>query len=123
MIADLLGEFHGGVVAGAPLAVVHGGDLQDDRQISAGTDGHLQRRNRQTQNFFVILLFPAISVGMLMSSVIFLGGILATGVVVGIVESCVARYRFVKVPQMLVGALGLSLLALFFLIFFDGGIR
>ena len=74
-------------------------------------------------SFFVILLFPAISVGMLMSSVIFLGGILATGVVVGIVESSVARYRFVKVPQMLVGALGLSLLALFFLIFFDGGIR
>ena len=74
-------------------------------------------------SFFVILLFPAISVGMLMSSVIFLGGILATGVIVGIVESCVARYRFVKVPQMLVGALGLSLLALFFLIFFDGGIR
>ena len=74
-------------------------------------------------SFFVILLFPAISVGMLLSSVIFLGGIVATAVVVGIIESCIARYRFIKVPQMLVGALGLSLIALFFLIFFDGGVK
>ena len=74
-------------------------------------------------SFFVILLFPAISVGLLLSSVIFLAGIVATVIVIGIIESSIARYRFIKVPQMLIGAFGLSLLALFFLIFFDGGIK
>ena len=36
---DLIGEFLGGVVAHAALAVVHGGHLQDDGQISARGDG------------------------------------------------------------------------------------
>ena len=74
-------------------------------------------------SFFVILLFPAVSIGLLASSALFLGGILAATVAVGVIESCMARYRFIKVPQMLIGALGLSLIALFFLIFFDGGIK
>ena len=74
-------------------------------------------------SFFVILLFPAISVGLLLSSVIFLAGIVATVIVIGIIESSIARYRFIKVPQMLIGSLGISLLALFFLIFFGGGVK
>ena len=74
-------------------------------------------------SFFVILLFPAIQVGLLISSLLFIGGIIATVVAVGIIESCMARYRFIKVPQMLIGAFGLSLISLFFLIFFDGGIK
>ena len=74
-------------------------------------------------SFFVILLFPAIQVGLLTSSLLFIGGIIATVVAVGIIESCMARYRFIKVPQMLIGAFGLSLISLFFLIFFDGGIK
>ena len=74
-------------------------------------------------SFFVILLFPAITAGLVLSSVIYLAGIFVTVIVVGIIESSIARYRFIKVPQMLVGAFGLSLIALFFLIFFDGGLK
>ena len=44
-------------------------------------------------SFFVILLFPAIQVGLLTSSLLFIGGIIATVVAVGIIESCMARYR------------------------------
>lgn len=40
-------------------------------------------------------------------------GMIALGVVVGIVESCVARLRLTRVPQLLLGAGVLSLLALF----------
>ena len=39
MLVDLGGEFLGGVVAHAALAVVHGGHLQDHGQISARGDG------------------------------------------------------------------------------------
>lgn len=74
-------------------------------------------------SLLVILLVPALSCGLILSSVIYLAGVLLTAVVIGVIESCMARYRFIKVPQMLVGALGLSLIALFFLIFFGGGVK
>ncbi|MBQ7403311.1 MAG: NADH-quinone oxidoreductase subunit H [Lentisphaeria bacterium] len=74
-------------------------------------------------SFFVMLLIPALSGGLLLSSALFLAGIILTVVLVGIIESCIARYRFLKVPQMLIGALGLSLIAFFFLIFFNGGVK
>ena len=74
-------------------------------------------------SFFVMLLIPVLSGGLLLSSVLFLAGIILTVVLVGIIESCIARYRFLKVPQMLIGALGLSLIAFFFLIFFNGGVK
>lgn len=54
--------------------------------------------------------------------VFFYGEVLLTGVVVGCVESCMARFRFLKVPQMLLAALGLVLLGLFVRIFFEKGI-
>ncbi len=74
-------------------------------------------------SFFVMLVIPVLSGGLLLSSLLFLGGIVLTVIAVGVIESCIARYRFLKVPQMLIGALGLSLIALFFLIFFEGGVR
>ena len=40
MLVDLGGEFLGGVVAHAALAVVHGGHLQDHGQIPARGDGN-----------------------------------------------------------------------------------
>jgi len=42
----------------------------------------------------------------------FLGGILALGVVIGVVESSMARLRLVAVPKLLVGATALAVLAL-----------
>ena len=52
-----------------------------------------------------------------------LGGVLLTAVVVGAVESSMARYRFLKVPRMLVGALAVALLGIFFRLVFEGGIQ
>ena len=51
------------------------------------------------------------------------GGIILTAVITGIVESCMARYRFLKVPPLLIAAVVLPVLAIFFTIFFDGGAR
>ncbi|MBR2426664.1 MAG: NADH-quinone oxidoreductase subunit H [Lentisphaeria bacterium] len=65
---------------------------------------------------FFVLLIPGVG-GTLWA----LPGILLTVVLVGILESCMARYRFLKVPQMLFGALAVALLGLCFLIFFEGG--
>ena len=65
--------------------------------------------------FFVILL-PGVG-----GTIWALPGIFLTVVLVGILESCMARYRFLKVPQMLFGALAVALLGLCFLIFFEGG--
>jgi formate hydrogenlyase subunit 4 len=43
---------------------------------------------------------------------VFLGGMLALGVVIGVVESSMARLRLVAVPKLLVGATALAVLAL-----------
>jgi formate hydrogenlyase subunit 4 len=52
--------------------------------------------------------------------VLFIVGILVITILIGVVESCMARYRFLKVPQMLAGALGIALLGFFFLKYFEG---
>lgn len=68
---------------------------------------------------FVLLAVPET---LLRNSFIFYGEILATGVLAGIVESCMARFRFLKVPQFLLAALGLVLLGLFFGMFLEQGV-
>ncbi len=71
-------------------------------------------------SFLIGLLLPAVSGAA--AAGLFIVGIFAVTVLVGIMESCMARYRFLKVPQMLLGALGVSLLGIVFLIFFEGGL-
>ena len=56
MTADLLGEFLGCVVAHAPLAVVHGGHLQDHRQVTARGDGDGVQGQLDTQKLTEMLL-------------------------------------------------------------------
>ena len=51
------------------------------------------------------------------------GSIILINMIVGIVESCMARYRFLKVPPLLIAAAVLPVLAIFFIIFFDGGVK
>lgn len=65
---------------------------------------------------FFVMLIPGVG-----GTLLALPAILLTTVVVGILESSMARYRFLKVPQMLFGALAVALLGLCFLIFFEGG--
>ena len=72
-------------------------------------------------SFFVMLLMPIGEWSFGAYSSVFGAGILITTMLVGCVESCMARYRFLKVPQMLAGALCIAVLAVFFLIFFEGG--
>ena len=50
MAVDLLGKFHSGIVAHLLLAVVHGGDLQNDGQVTAGLDGDGDGGDLQTQD-------------------------------------------------------------------------
>lgn len=70
--------------------------------------------------FLVMLLMPAGDWTIGEYSSVFAAGMLLVTVLVGCVESCMARYRFLKVPQMLTGALCIALLAVFFLVFFEG---
>ena len=51
------------------------------------------------------------------------GGVLLTTVLVGVVESSMARYRFLKVPPLLIAAAVLPVLAIFITIFFGGGVK
>ena len=52
----------------------------------------------------VSLLVPARSGGGAVDLALFAGGLLGVGVVVGLVESSMARLRLVRVPQLLVTA-------------------
>ena len=74
-------------------------------------------------SFFVMLLMPAGNWNFLEYSSVFGAGVILTTAAIGCAESCMARYRFLKVPQMLTGALCTALLAVFFLVFFEGVVR
>jgi formate hydrogenlyase subunit 4 len=72
-------------------------------------------------SFFVMLILPHSGSHPLISLLIYIAGIFATGVAVGCVESCMARFRFLKVPQLLFGALAASLIGIIYLFFIEGG--
>ena len=55
--------------------------------------------------FLVAMLVPKLSIGPEAKTVVLFCGILATAVLVGIVESVIARMRFLKTPQVLLGTL------------------
>lgn len=59
------------------------------------------------------LVLPVRTGHVALDALVFLAGMLGLGVVVGTAESIMARLRLVRVPQMLVGAGALSVLAIF----------
>lgn len=71
----------------------------------------------------MMLVLPWSICGTWIGMICSLAGVLVTAVVIGAVESSMARYRFLKVPRMLVGALAVALLGIFFRLVFEGGIR
>ena len=71
-------------------------------------------------SFLACLVLPGHMLLGWVGVVLFLLLILVVTVLVGLVESCMARYRFLKVPQMLAGALAIALLGFFFLKYFEG---
>ncbi|MBQ9774471.1 MAG: NADH-quinone oxidoreductase subunit H [Lentisphaeria bacterium] len=73
-------------------------------------------------SLLVMLVFPA-TAGMSFCGVLTtIAGVFVVAVMIGIVESCMARFRFLKVPQMLMGALAASLLAVVCLLVFEKGV-
>jgi formate hydrogenlyase subunit 4 len=67
------------------------------------------------------LVLPARSGFLLLDSVTALAAMFGLAVLVGVVESCMARLRLVRVPQLLVGAAALAALA--FVLEKQGGLR
>ena len=68
--------------------------------------------------FFVAMLLPRLPFDAPLRGLVLLAGILLTGVLVGIVESVIARMRFLKTPQVLLGAFMVALLALLLFVLF-----
>ena len=70
--------------------------------------------------FLVLLILPC---GMVASSwlntVIYFASIGVVAVLIGIVESVMARFRFLKVPQLINAATALAILAIIFMIVFE----
>src|SRR5512133_713811 len=60
----------------------------------------------------VRLLIPWQSGYQLLDALIFLGGMLLIAVVIGVVESIMARLQLVRIPQLLIGATLISIFAL-----------
>ena len=73
--------------------------------------------------FITSLLIPPGVFTLWQETALFFGGIIALAVLTGIVESSMARFRFLKVPPLLIVAAVIPVLALFFRIFFLGGVK
>lgn len=74
--------------------------------------------------FIISLLIPAGVLPVWQETALFFGGIIAIAVLTGIVESSMARFRFLKVPPLLIAATVMPVLAiLFYLFFLDGGVQ
>lgn len=72
-------------------------------------------------SFFVMLVLP-MSNGEILSNVLaYFSGMMLTAVGIGILESILARFRFLKVPQMLIGAFCIALAGIILMLVFDGG--
>ncbi|MEK6704806.1 MAG: NADH-quinone oxidoreductase subunit H [Bdellovibrionota bacterium] len=59
------------------------------------------------------LLVPIHGLRFLPAHVVFLIGMIGLAVIVGVIESCMARLKLLQVPDLLLGAVGLSTLAFF----------
>ena len=70
--------------------------------------------------FMSTLLLPQLAGGTLVEFVLFYALILLLTVSIGVVESIMARFRFLKVPQLLAGALAIGLLAVVLVAIFRG---
>ena len=70
--------------------------------------------------FLSAMLLPDLAGGMWLEFIIFYLVIFLLTVSVGVVESVMARWRFLKVPQLLAGAFAMALLAVVLLVIFGG---
>lgn len=70
-------------------------------------------------SFLILFLLPAEETLGIWNIVFYFAGLCLTAVVIGVVESIMARFRFLKVPQLLNGALVLSVIAIIFMVVFE----
>lgn len=73
-------------------------------------------------SFLVALVLPESCFAGMVGICCYFGGVAVTAVLIGIIESIMARSRFLKLPQLLTGATVLVVLALIIQIFFNGGV-
>ena len=74
-------------------------------------------------SFLATLVLPNLSAGMWVEFALYYLFIILLTVSVGVVESVMARFRFLKVPQLLAGALALALLAVVLVVIFGGDLN
>jgi len=68
--------------------------------------------------FMVAMVLPYLPFSPVVRFVVLLGGVATTAILTGIVESCMARMRFLKTPQILLGTLMLAALGTLLFIMF-----
>ncbi|MBR2364295.1 MAG: NADH-quinone oxidoreductase subunit H [Lentisphaeria bacterium] len=73
-------------------------------------------------SFLVMLLLPEDCYRTITGAVLAVAGVFVIAVITGIVESCMARSRFLKLPQLLAGATVLAALAIILQCFLQGGL-
>ena len=71
-------------------------------------------------SLFVMVLLPADLLDGFQGWLAYSSSIFATALSIGVIESVMARYRFKKIPQVLLAGFGLTLISLVFLLFFGG---
>ena len=74
-------------------------------------------------SFLVMLVLPEMAFSGWLGAVIYFAAVFVVAIIVGVIESVMARYRFLKVPQLINGALCAALIAIIFMILFGGVAR
>ena len=70
-------------------------------------------------SFIVLLILPLKATSPIVSGLLFFGGVFVISVIIGIVESVIARFRLLKIPQVFAGALALTLIAIMIYMVFE----
>lgn len=74
-------------------------------------------------SFFATAILPAGHFVGLTGAAVYFGVIFLTAAAIGVVESVMARFRFLKVPQMLMTALCLAVIAIVLMLIFEGSVQ
>lgn len=69
-------------------------------------------------SFIVLVILPFSPSPSIVPTLLYFGGVFIISIIIGVVESVIARFRFLKVPQVFAGALALALVAIMIFSFF-----
>ena len=70
-------------------------------------------------SFLVMLVLPLEAFAGPLNMLLYFCAVFLTALLIGLVESVMARFRFLKVPQLLSGALCISIVAIIFMLVFE----